>query len=164
MRPSSFKRSKFCILRAPTWSTSTSSKRGRSDTLMISVTMGRPVSLRAIFNSSRPSPLRPWKSYGEVRGLNAPPLSRLAPAAFTALATSTICSSDSTEQGPAIMAKLPPPIFTSPTFTTVSSGWNWRFTHLKVSVTLFTESTISRLPIRSISTLLVSPISPSTVW
>ena len=36
----------------------------------------------------------------------------LAPAALTALSTVMICSSDSTEQGPAIMQKLPPPMDT----------------------------------------------------
>ena len=87
-----------------------------------------------------------------------------APEAFTALATATICSSDSTEQGPAIMQKWPPPILTFPTCTTVSSGWNFRLQHLKGSVTRFTESTMPRLPMRSMSTLVVSPTRPSTVW
>ena len=95
--------------------------------------------------------------------MKAPPRSMFAPAAFTALATVTICSSVSTEQGPAIMQKWPPPTFTLPISTTLSSGWNLRLTHLKVSETRFTESTISRLSSRSMSTLLVSPIRPSTV-
>ena len=41
-------------------------------------------------------------------------------------ATDFICKSDSTAQGPAIRQKLPPPICTPPTDTTVSSGWVWR--------------------------------------
>ena len=43
------------------------------------------------------------------------------------------------------MQKLPLPIFTSPTSTTVSSGWNLRLQHLKGSVTRVTESTMPRL-------------------
>ena len=96
--------------------------------------------------------------------MKAPPRSSWAPAAFTALATVTICSSFSTEQGPAIMAKWPPPIFTPSHSTTMSSGWNFRLQHLKGSDTRFTESTISRLLTRSMSTWLVSPTRPSTVW
>ena len=80
---------------------------------MISVTMGSPVSLRAIFNRSSPSDLSPWKEYGEVLGLNAPPRSRVAPDALMLFAISTICSSLSTEQGPAMMCRLPSPMLTS---------------------------------------------------
>ena len=65
-----------------------------------------------------------------MRGLKAPPRSRAAPERFTSLATSTICSSDSTEQGPAMTEKLPPPIRALPTSTTVSSGWNLRLAFL----------------------------------
>ena len=53
-----------------------------------------------------------------------------APLAFTAWATPTICASLSTEQGPAMTAKLPPPTFTPLTSTTVSSGWNLRLAFL----------------------------------
>ena len=87
-----------------------------------------------------------------------------APEVFTALATATICSSDSTEHGPAIMQKFPPPTLTSPTCTIMSSGWNLRLQHLKGSVTRLTESTMLKLSIRSMSTRAVSPIRPSTVW
>ena len=129
-----------------------------------SVTMGSPVSCLAISSRRMPSPCSPWKSYGDVRGLNAPPRSSCAPAALTAFATYTICSSDSTEHGPAIIAKCPPPNFASPTETTVSSGWNLRLQHLKGSETRLTESTISRLSSKDISIRLVSPTRPSTVW
>ena len=47
---------------------------------------------------------------------------RAAPEDCTSLATSMICSSLSTEQGPAMTAKLPPPTQAEPTFTAVSSG------------------------------------------
>ena len=60
--------------------------------LRISVTIGRPVFFRASFKSSSPSDLRPWKAYGEVRGLNAPPRRNVAPAALTRAATSQILS------------------------------------------------------------------------
>ena len=52
----------------------------------------------------------PWKSYGEVRGLNAPPRSNFAPALATASAERIICSSLSTEHGPAITTNSSPPI------------------------------------------------------
>ena len=58
--PSSRSKSKFCMLRAPTWITSTSStKRSISCGAISSVTMGSPVSLRASFNNSSPSYFRP---------------------------------------------------------------------------------------------------------
>ena len=41
-----------------------------------------------------------------------------------------ICASLSTEQGPAITEKFPPPILAFPTETTVSSGWNLRLAFL----------------------------------
>ena len=69
---------------------------------MISVTIGSPVSSFALSSSWIPSPLSPWKEYGEVLGLNAPPRRSPAPEAFTSLATSQICSGVSTEHGPAI--------------------------------------------------------------
>ena len=62
--------------------------------------------------------------------MKAPPRSMVAPLAFTALAMATTCSSLSTEQGPAIRVRLPPPIWVPPTFTTVSSGWNFRLAFL----------------------------------
>ncbi len=161
--PSSRKRSKFCIFLAPTCKTSISSNSGKSVMLIISDTIGKPVSLLAIFKSSMPVPFKPWKSYGEVLGLKAPPLSIFAPAAFTAFAMPTICSSVSTEHGPAIMQKFPPPILTPLTSITVSSGWNFLLQHLNDSETLVTDSTISRLSMRSLSTLVVSPIRPMTV-
>ena len=95
--------------------------------------------------------------------MNAPPRRILAPDSLTAVATSMICSSDSTEQGPAIMAKYPPPMRTSPTSIMVSLGWNFRLACLKGSETRLTVSTISRLLRSSISTLLVSPIRPRMV-
>ena len=72
----------------------------------------------------------PWKEYGEVRGLNAPPRRIVAPASLQAFAVSITCSGVSTEQGPAITAKWPPPINTPPTLITESSGWNLRFAFL----------------------------------
>ena len=75
----------------------------------------------------------PWKEYGEVRGLKAPPRRMVAPASLTALAVANTCSGVSTEQGPAMIAKWPPPIFTPLTSTMVSSGWNLRFAFLNGS-------------------------------
>ena len=97
---------------------------------MTSVMMGRPDSCLARSSSLRPSRPMPRKLYGEVRGLNAPPRSTVAPAALTALAVDTICSSSSTEQGPAMMTGLSPPTKASPTLMVVGSGWNSRLASL----------------------------------
>ena len=84
--------------------------------------IGRPVCSRASASSSRPFSPSPWKLYGEVRGLNAPPRMIRAPAALTAWAVSSTCSRLSTEQGPAMTTSSLPPISTSPTLTMVSVG------------------------------------------
>ena len=65
-----------------------------------------------------------------MRGLKAPPRRREAPESFTSWAMPQICSSLSTEQGPAITEKLPPPMRALPTVTTESSGWNFRLAFL----------------------------------
>ncbi|CUQ03799.1 Uncharacterised protein [Flavonifractor plautii] len=60
--PTSLSSSKFCMLRAPTCTTSTS--RSKSSAIrgsMISVTMGRPVCFRASISRSRPAVPMPWK-------------------------------------------------------------------------------------------------------
>ena len=55
---------------------------------MTSVITGSPVRSRASARKRRPWTPRPWKAYGEVRGLNAPPLRMVAPASWTASAVS----------------------------------------------------------------------------
>ena len=107
--------------------------------------------------------MSPWKAYGDVRGLNAPPRRSAAPAAFTDCATERICSRDSTEHGPAQMTNFGPPIATAPTRTTVSSGWNLRFARLYGSWTLTTRSTSSSDEISCSGTRDVSPTRPTTV-
>ena len=130
-RPTSDRRRKFWLLRAPIWITSVASTtcstwRGS----ISSVTTGSPVSSRAsrrIASASRPSP---WKVYGDVRGLNAPPRSIVAPAAATTRAVSSVCSRYSTEQGPAISPKAVSPIWRPSTSITVGSGTSSRATSL----------------------------------
>ena len=95
--------------------------------------------------------------------MNAPPRSMLAPAAFTSWAMEMIWSWFSTEQGPAIMAKFPPPTLTPDTSITLSRGWNFRLALLKGSDTRLTVSTMSSPMIRSSSSLEVSPMTPRTV-
>ena len=96
--------------------------------------------------------------------MKAPPRRKAAPAFFTSWATKVICSSVSTEQGPAMRAKCPPPMAAGPAWMTESSGWNFRLTALKGSDTRVTDSTMSRLWIISMSTLAVLPMRPRTVW
>src|SRR2546426_407719 len=64
---------------------------------MTSVTTGSPVSRLASARYLSPSSSSPWKEYGDVRGLKAPPRKTRAPAALTFAATSSTCPRDSTE-------------------------------------------------------------------
>ena len=94
------------MLRAPIWitsaaSTTASTWRGS----MSSVTSGSPVSARASFKITSASSPSPWKAYGDVRGLKAPPRSIVTPSALTQRAVSSVCSRDSTGQGPAMKPK-----------------------------------------------------------
>ena len=95
--------------------------------------------------------------------MNAPPRSKLAPEAFAARAISRTCSYDSTEQGPAIIARLSPPTFTPDTLIMESSGWNARLANLYGSCTCITLSTAESISNNLESTLAVSPIQPITV-
>lgn len=78
-----------------------------SSGLTTSVTTGSPVASLASAKSFSPLSFRPWKLYGEVLGLNAPPLKIVAPAALTLSATSNSCSLLSTAQGPAMSVNAP---------------------------------------------------------
>jgi len=64
-----------------------------------------------------------------------------APLARTLSAVSVICSTFSTEHGPAKSASLRPPTFTPPQSITLSVGWNFRFAFLNGSETGITRST-----------------------
>ena len=83
---------------------------------------------------SRPARPRPWKAYGDVRGLNAPPRMIVAPADRAIRAASAVCSFVSTAQGPAMKVNDSGPIGTcwpaGPTQTVERSGWCWRLTSL----------------------------------
>ena len=57
---------------------------------MHSVTTGSPLSALAAASRWRPSCPRPWKEYGDVRGLYAPPRNSEAPASRTTLAVVTV--------------------------------------------------------------------------
>jgi hypothetical protein len=104
--PTSARSEKFDMLRAPIWITSAvSTTAATSRGSISSVTSGRPVSSRASSRIFRPSRPRPWKVYGEVRGLNAPPRSIVQPAAATTRAVFMVCSRVSTVHGPAMKPK-----------------------------------------------------------
>ena len=151
------------MLRAPTWRMSAcSATSGTSAGSMTSVMTARPVRSRASTRYPRPSAPRPWKEYGLVRGLNAPPRSTVAPAARTASAVSSSWSRLSTEQGPAMMVRPPSPIDRPRTRTTVSSGWNSREASLKgllMGVTVSTPGSDDRW---FITWSLRPPTSPTT--
>ena len=148
---------------APICITSTSSTNLSKYAVDInSVTIGRLVSCFAIFNNSNPSSSKPWKLYGDVLGLKAPPLKKFAPDFFTAFATSIICSSLSTEQGPAIIPTKFPPTLLPFTSTIVSAGWNNLLAFLYGSLTFITFSIYEKANISSGSTNVVSPITPIT--
>ena len=67
---------KLAMLRVPICSMSAcSATTSTSRASTISVTTGSPVTSRTSARISRPFTPRPWKAYGEVRGLNAPPRS-----------------------------------------------------------------------------------------
>ena len=109
------------MLRAPICSTSAFCATCCTwSTAITSVTMGSLTSRPAAASHSSASYPCPWNAYGLVRGLKTPPRSAVAPHAATSLAMRITCSGDSTEQGPAIMARLPPPTLKGPTSTTVA--------------------------------------------
>ena len=61
-RPTRFSSEKFCMLRAPTWSTSAyCSTRSQFSGSMVSVTMASPNWRRTSARIFRPSSPRPWK-------------------------------------------------------------------------------------------------------
>ena len=152
------------MLRAPIWIRSTFSlNTSRYCGDMSSVTIGRPTSSFTAQRMSSPSSPSPWKEYGLVLGLKAPPRRRLAPDSLAAFATSSTCSKDSTEQGPAISPRCPPPIFTPDTSITESSGWNARLASLYGSWTCMTLSTLLSTSNRRGSIRVVSPIQPMIV-
>ncbi len=119
------------MFRAPTWNMS--QYFSISSIWLTSITSDtslRSCWLAAARSIRKPSSPSPWKLYGELRGLNAPPRRILAPAFFTAAAAALTCSSVSAEQGPAITMTSSPPMRTSPTDTTLPSGLNARLASL----------------------------------
>ena len=120
--PTSLRSSKFCMFRAPIWSTSASrATASTSAGWSTSVTMGSPFWRPASCIMASPSKPRPWKSYGSVRGLKHPPRSICPPARRTPFAEAKICSRLSTEHGPAMRTGgSSPPTRTPPTSMIVS--------------------------------------------
>ena len=156
---------KFCALRVPTCSMSaydaTSSTSCASTT---SVTIGRPVSSRTSARICRPCSPSPWNAYGEDRGLNAPPRSRVAPAAAAICAACSVWSAVSTAQGPAIRVKVSGPIGTraAPTCT-VDGVWCSRETSLYGVDTRTTSMTPDSAMRFRPWNLSMSPTRPTTV-
>src|SRR5450759_4281718 len=117
----------------------------------------------ADLRSRSPSSPSPWKLYGLLRGLNAPPRRIFAPARFTAAALASTCSSLSAEQGPAMTMTSSPPIRTSPIVITVFSVLNERLASLYGSVIRCTSWTPSRTSSSAVSNWRDPPTAPSTV-
>jgi hypothetical protein len=106
----------------------------------------------------------PWKAYGDERGLKAPPRNAVAPAARTARADVTICSSLSTEQGPATMAiSLPPKRTPGAISTMLVSGFHSREACRYGFCTMSTLATPGSASMYDQSALLSSPSSPMAV-
>ena len=131
---------------------------------MTSVTIARPVSARAVASILRPSSLCPWKLYGLVRGLNAPPRRPVAPSALSWRARPTICSSLSTEHGPAITATRVPPTSSPRALTTVRSRFSSDEARLYGAMIGRTFSTPSPGSRASVSPGRSSPSAAMTVW
>src|SRR6185436_14709791 len=151
------------MLRAPTWKMSQYFSMSAiwltSITSEITFRLCASAARRSICSPCSP---RPWNAYGELRGLKAPPRRIFAPARLTAAALACTCSSVSAEQGPAITITSSPPIRTSSTLTTVSSGLKVRLARLYGSLMRSTSCTPSRMPISS-GSILCAPTTPSTV-
>src|SRR5574338_731618 len=128
-----------------------------SDTSLSPCRSDAPRSIR------RPSSPSPWKLYGELRGLKAPPRSTFAPARFTAAAVDSTCASFSAEHGPAMTITSSPPIRRSSITTTVLSGLNVRLASLYGSVIRKTSCTPSSTSINRGSASRCPPTAPSTV-
>jgi hypothetical protein len=84
----------------------------------------------------------PWNAYGELRGLKAPPRSAAAPADCTARAAARICSSLSTEQGPATSGISVPPNRTPGAISTIvgstfhsRAAWRYGFCTIRTLAT-----------------------------
>ena len=130
---------------------------------MSSVATGSPVRSRASARYFNPSSPNPWKAYGEVRGLNAPPRRNVAPEEATRSPSITIMSRPSTEQGPAIRARAFPPTVFPYTVMTVSSFLNSRLTSLNGTRIRSTFSTTGIPSNASGSRFRSSPIAPMIV-
>ncbi len=116
---------KFCMLRAPTCKRSACSQiTSTSSVLITSVTTGRPVSLPRIAQQPQRFYAKPLKFVRRRTWLvSTTSRSNRAPPDFTARAVENSCSRDSTEHGPAMTTKVPSPICTPPTLTTVRCGF-----------------------------------------
>ena len=101
------------MLRVPICSMSAcSATTATSRASTTSVTTGSPVATPTSARISSASTPSPWKAYGEVRGMNAPPRSRVAPAPLAICAASSIWSRLSTAHGPPMKVKVSGPIGT----------------------------------------------------
>ena len=162
--PTAASRAKFCIFRVPTWSTSAyRATSGTCSGATTSVTMARPVASRASARNSRPCSARPWKAYGSVRGLNAPPRRPTAPASRTAAAISRRLARSSTAHGPAMSATRSAPTLPVPRGMTVGSGRASREAILYRARTGMTFSTPGATASRSADFNRSSPTHATTV-
>ena len=132
--------------------------------------MGSPTIDRCSARYFKPSTPSPWKEYGDVRGLNAPPRSIRAPDSFRYAPSDSSISRDSTAHGPAITTTPLPPISSprSPPRTggiamTVRSPRNSRLARLYGLPTGMASSTPGSIRNAAGSAFVTSPIRPMTV-
>ena len=134
--PTAWSSPKFAMLRVPICSMSACSATiftSRAST--ISVTIGSPVTSRTSERISRPFTPSPWKAYGEVRGLNAPPRSSRRAGGLGHLGRlegllGGLDGARAGDEGERLGADRRPGCPRGPTWTVDRSGWCWRLTSL----------------------------------
>ena len=127
------------------------------------MTIGMRTSSRTSARMRSPSTPRPWNAYGDVRGLNAPPRSRVAPACLASQADSSVCSGVSTAHGPAMKVNVSGPIGTPPTRIVVRRAWFCADTSLYGAVIRIVSTTPGSPSASRVSSTSSVPTTPMIV-
>ena len=127
------------------------------------MTTGRPTASRTSARMRSPATPRPWNAYGDVRGLNAPPRSSVAPARCAICAEASVCSAVSTAHGPAMKVNVSGPIGTPPTRTVERFEWFCADTSLYGAVMRIVSTTPGRPLTSTVSSTSSVPTTPTIV-